>query len=398
MKIFVIAMGMGDPDTMTVGAQSAIESCDLLIGAKRLLAPYNYKTCLPFIAAQDIATAIKAHQTGAVGVLLSGDVGFYSGAKQLLPLLEGYDVTVISGVSSVQYFCGKCLTPWQDCHLISAHGRSHNAVGDIQCHGKSFVLLGSNFTPTDLVRQLVSHGLGACTVTIGENLSYHNERITTGTAHQLVGQVFDTLAVALVVNENPIVSPSGGLSDDAFLRGKVPMTKEEIRVLSLSKLAVAPHHTVWDVGAGTGSVTVELAYKACAGQVFAVEQKGEAVALLHENKAKFALPNIAIVEGKAPEALVDLPAPDRVFIGGSSGNLEEIVTLIFGKNPKARLVITAVTIETLAQATALFAKLKLPVDLVQLSATRTRMVGNYHLMDAQNPVWVIIAQGGEAHG
>lgn len=394
MKIFLIGMGLGNPDTLTVGAKTAMETCDLLIGARRLLEAYGHKRCLPLIAPQEIFKAIQDHEHGDVAVLFSGDVGFYSGAKQLLPLLENYDVRVLPGVSSVQYACAKWKTPWQDCHLISAHGRSHNAIGHIQCHEKSFVLLGSNFTAMDLVTQLVRRGLGACQVSIGERLSYGDERFVTGTAFELEGQVFDTLSVALVVNPNPIQSPSGGLSDDAFLRGKVPMTKGEVRAVALSKLAVAPHHTVWDVGAGTGAVTVELGYQASAGQVFAVEQKGEAVALLKENKAKFALPNITIVEGTAPEALADLPAPDRVFIGGSSGNLEEIVALILGKNPVAWLVITAVTLETLAQATTLFAKLQLPVDMVQLSATRTRKAGSYHLMDAQNPVWIITAQGG----
>lgn len=399
MAVTIIGVGLGNPDTMTLQAQRAIEQATVVIGAKRLIEPYGHKICLPLIGAQDIAKAVAEAGNQRVAVLLSGDVGFYSGAKKLYSLLP--DAQVMAGVSSVQYFCAKLCTAWDDAHLISAHGRSHNAVGEIQCHSKTFLLTGSNFTVMDLVAQLVDRGLGQCTLSVGENLSYDTERIVTEKALDLQGVGFAPLSVALVENPQPICSDCTAphLKDDAFLRGKAPMTKEEIRVLSVSKLQIKPHHVLWDVGAGTGSVTVELARSAYAGQVFAVEQKGEAVALLQENKAQFALPNIAVIEGKAPEALAALPAPDGVFIGGSSGNLEEIIALVLAKNPVARLVITAVTLETIAQVTALLAKSEFEdVDMVQLSATRTRQAGRYHLMDAQNPVWLFSAQGSACHG
>ena len=170
------------------------------------------------------------------------------------------------------------------------------------------------------------------------------------------------------------------------------MTKEEVRTLALSKLRVEEDHVVWDVGAGTGSVSVECALACPAGQVFAVEKKQEALALLEENKARFHASNLHVVAGTAPEALQDLPAPDRVFLGGTSGELEEILNVIFRKNPAARVVCTAVTLETVAEAARLFAPLE-GADMVQVSATRTRSAGRYHLMDAQNPVWIFSGEG-----
>ena len=183
-----------------------------------------------------------------------------------------------------------------------------------------------------------------------------------------------------------------GLPDDAFLRGDVPMTKEEVRTLALSKLRLNEDSVVWDVGAGTGSVSVECALSCPAGRVFAVEKKEEALGLLEENKARFHASNLTIVGGTAPEALKDLPAPDRVFIGGTSGELGEVLRVIFDKNPAARVVCTAITLETVAQAAALFANLE-GADMVQVSATRTRTAGRYHLMDAQNPVWIFSGEG-----
>ena len=183
-----------------------------------------------------------------------------------------------------------------------------------------------------------------------------------------------------------------GLPDGAFLRGDVPMTKEEVRALALSKLRLEEHHVVWDVGAGTGSVSVECALSCPAGRVYAVEKKAEALALLAENRARFGADNLEIVAGTAPEALADLPAPDRVFLGGTSGSLEEILQVVFHKNPAARVVCTAVTLETVGEAARLFAPLA-EADMVQLSVTRTRKAGRYHLMDAQNPVWIFSGEG-----
>ena len=399
MKVYLIGVGLGNPATMTLEARAAIEESTLLIGAPRLLEGYEGRTCLPRIAAADIAAAIHEAPTGPVAVLLSGDVGFYSGAKNLYPLLEGHQVVTIPGISSLVYFCARLRTPWQDAFLVSAHGRAHNAPGAVQSHGKTFLLTGGTYRAGDLCRQLTEWGLGHVTVHVGERLSYPDETVTTGTAAQLAGKEFDSLAVVLAENPAPVRRPlsAPGLPDEAFLRDKVPMTKEEVRCLSIAKLRLEPCHTLWDVGAGTGSVSCEGALAVPEGRVFAIEQKAEAVALLEKNKAALGLTNLHIVPGTAPEALRDLPAPDRVFLGGSSGNMEAILRCALEKNPAVRVVVNAVTLETTAEILRCFAALDLTdTDMVQVAATRTRKAGRYHLMDAQNPVWIV---SGEArHG
>lgn len=398
-KVYLIGMGLGNPDTMTAAAQAAIGRCPVLIGAPRLLKGYENKETLPLIAAADIARAIKARETGPVAVLLSGDVGFYSGAKNLYPLLEGYEVETLPGLSSLVYFCAKLRLPWEDVKVVSAHGRRHNAAGMIQCHRKTFVLTGGDTRPGDICRELADRGLGDLWVSVGERLSYPDERIVTGRAAALAGEAFDSLAVLLAENPAPVrrTHSAPGLPDGIFLRGKVPMTKEEVRALAVSKLRLERDHVLWDVGAGTGSVSIEGALALPAGRVFAVERKPEALALLEENKEKFGLPNLTIVPGTAPEALEALPAPDRVFLGGTAGQMEDILRLALGKNPTVRVVVTAVTLETLTEVLRCFAALDLgDTDLVQIAITRTRQAGAYHLMDAQNPVW--LAAGEARHG
>ena len=395
MKVYLIGVGMGNPETMTVGALEAIKACPVLVGARRLLEPWTEShDCVPLIAGADIAEYIGKVQEGPVGVLLSGDTGFYSGAKRLWALLLDHEVITIPGISSMSYLSAKLHVDWQDVKIVSAHGRSHNVVGEIQRNARTFALTGGNTKAQDICRELTDRGLGNVKVSVGERLSYSDERIVTGTAAELAGESFADLSVLLAENPDPVVRPwnGSGLPDGAFLRGDVPMTKEEVRALALSKLRLEEHHVVWDVGAGTGSVSVECALSCPAGRVYAVEKKDAALALLAENKARFHAVNLEIVAGTAPEALENLPAPDRVFLGGTSGSLEEILQVVFHKNPAARVVCTAVTLETVGEAAKCFARLGSP-DMVQLSVTRTRPAGRYHLMDAQNPVWIFSGEG-----
>ena len=395
MKVYLIGTGMGNPDTLTVRALRAIEACPVLVGARRLLEPWQEgHQCVPLIAAADIAAWIAGQDQSPVGVLLSGDTGFYSGAKNLWPLLKDYEVETIPGLSSLAYFCARLGTTWQDVRVVSAHGRSHNVVGEIQSHRRTFALTGGATKAEDLCRALTERGLGEVRVSVGERLSYPDERIVTGTAAELAQERFADLSVLLAEHDEPVLRPwnTPGLPDEAFLRGEVPMTKEEVRALALCKLRLQPWHTVWDVGAGTGSVSVECALACPEGRVYAIEKKEAALDLLAENKARFGCSNLELVPGTAPEALKDLPAPDRVFLGGTSGDMEEILAVIFEKNPQARVVCTAVTLETVGEAARLFAPLE-GADMVQVAVTRTRRAGRYHLMDAQNPVWIFSGEG-----
>ena len=174
------------------------------------------------------------------------------------------------------------------------------------------------------------------------------------------------------------------------------MTKCEVRGLSVEKLGLSADSAVWDVGAGTGSVTVELALRAYEGQVWAIERRPEAAGLIGQNCRRFGAANVQVVEGKAPEALEALPAPTHVFIGGSSGNLREILELCLKKNPAVRVVVNAVTLETVGEANACFKELPFTeVEIVQLQVSRARAAGPYRLMTGQNPVYIFSARGKE---
>jgi len=324
-------------------------------------------------------------------------VGFYSGATALYDKLAAFDVEAIPGISSVVFFCAKLHTPWQDAALVSAHGREHDAVGVIQSNAKTFCITGGKTKVEDICRDLVQRGLGDVRVAAGERLSYDDERIVRGTATELASMEFANLTVMLALNDHPVARAYGApsLADGDFLRGKAPMTKEEVRALAIAKMRIAANHVIWDVGAGTGSVSVEAALAAPRGTVYAIERNAEAIDLMRRNRETAGASNMVVVEGLAPEALASLPAPNRVFIGGSSGNLDGIVTAALGANPQVRICATAVTIETLSD---LLACLKAhgvnDADIVQVSIARADHVGSYHLMRAENPIYIVTFEKG----
>ncbi len=394
---YLIGVGMGNPDTLTQGAVRRIRESGLLIGARRLLEAFSdhpgEKKAL--IRAEEIAAAVRAFD-GTVSVLLSGDPGFYSGAAKLYALLEGVPVETVPGISSVNYFCAKLHTAWQDVKLVSVHGRAANALGEIQSHPKTFLLTGSNCTAGDLCAMLTEAGLGRATVHVGQRLSYADEAIVSGAAEALADRTFDDLAVVLVENPRPLVWRQGApcLRDDRLIRGRTPMTKEHIRTLAVARLGVAPDSVVWDVGAGTGSVSAACAMAAWKGRVWAVEKEQEALELIARNKEALGLWNLRIAAGEAPAALADLPAPDAVFIGGSGGSMEGIFQSILEKNPQARICLTAVSLESLTDGLECVKKFGLgQVDVTQISAAQSRTLGRYHMMMGQNPVWIISGEG-----
>ncbi|MBU5481430.1 precorrin-6A reductase [Blautia sp. MSJ-19] len=403
--ITLLGIGMGSEDTLTMQGKKAVEQADLVIGARRMAdavalpgqdVVYEYRS-------QVIADYIGAHpEYSRIVIALSGDVGFYSGARQLLDALDE-NVEVICGISSVVYFMSRIGLSWDDAKIVSAHGRNCNLVSLIRTNKKVFAILGTADGAAQLAEKLTYYGMGEVLLYVGENLSYDDEKIFMKPAKELVGYVGNPLSVICAWNpEAAAVPTTHGLPDTAFIRGKAPMTKAEVRVVSLAKLILAEDSVCYDIGAGTGSVSVEMALRVQRGRVFAIEKKEDALALLEENKKKFALDHMTIVAGSAPEALEDLPIPTHAFIGGSSGNMKEITELLIAKNPLVRIVINCITLETVGEALASIKLLKekLPdleweTEVVQLGAARSKEIGRYHMMMGENPIYIITIQAHE---
>ena len=184
-----------------------------------------------------------------------------------------------------------------------------------------------------------------------------------------------------------VITPN--LSDSDFIRGSLPMTKEEVRFVSVCKLHLEKNSVVYDIGSGTGSVAVEIARLSPDISVYAVEVEAEGIELIRTNAQKFGCTNIHVVQNLAPEGFDELPSPTHAFIGGSKGKLKEILATLREKNPRMRVVITAVSLETLAEIQSALKTFSVTDDeIIQLSVSRAEKAGSHSLLKAQNPVFI----------
>ena len=399
-RVTVAGIGPGSPAAMTGDARDAIAEAECLIGAKRMLHGLARpgQLCREAVAPEKIAAEIAAHpELGYFTVLMSGDTGFFSGAKKLLPLLADREAQVLPGLSSLSCLCARLGTSYEDVVPVSLHGRERDIAADVRRHRRVFALTGGENGAGALCRRLADAGLGCVRVFVGEQLSYPGERVTAGTAAELAEMRFDSLSAVLIENPSPDAPVTPGLPDDTFQRIEgVPMTKSEVRALCLSKLRLTAGAVCWDVGAGTGSVSVEMALLARQGRVWAVERSEKALEALTEN-ARLAPGNLEIIPGAAPAACEALPAPTHVFIGGSGGQAREIIALAIQKNPAVRIVATAVTLESVAELTACMSAFPFSeTEAVSLTVARDRKAGPYHLMLGQNPIHLFTMQAGAA--
>ncbi len=400
-KVTIVGIGPGSAGGMTEETRNAIWQADCLIGAKRMLenVAAGGQELHNAIAPADISEFILNHREyQSFTVIMSGDTGFFSGTKKLLPMLRDCQVQVLPGLSSMSCLCSRLGTSYEDVVPVSVHGRDHDIVPDVLRNRRVFALVGGENGMAVLCQRLTEAGLGDVKVSVGEHLGYEDERITVGTAEGLAQGSYHSLSVALIEHNHPYIV-THGLPDDVFQRGStsdgavVPMTKSEVRAVCLSKLRLTEDAVCWDVGAGTGSVAIEMALQAAKGHIYAIEKKEDAIKLMEENRKKLFVDNMTIVSGFAPDACYDLPAPTHVFIGGSSGNLQEIIALAMEKNPHVRIVATAIALESLAELTAITKKIGFADrEAVSLTVARERKAGSYHLMTGQNPIYIFTFQ------
>lgn len=407
LNITLAGVGMGSQASLTKEVEQAIKEADIILGAKRMIDTYEPRLeKKPYYMAGDIIPYLKKlqgndtfYEDKNVVILFSGDSGFYSGCQSLYRSLRAEtesgaldaDISIMPGISSIAYLAACTGESYQDAEICSIHGRKQANLADIIRHNsKTFMLMSGVNDINSLGQLLLYAGLYQCIVIAGYELSYETQEIMALTPIECVKLKKEGLYTCLIKNPNAGDRRlTHGKADSEFIRDKVPMTKEEVREVSICKLRLTDKALVYDIGSGTGSIAMEMAGLSPDLKVYAIERKPEAVALIKKNKEKFKLDNIEVIEAEAPEGLDELPKPTHVFIGGSGGNLNEILNTLYSMNDSMRIVITAVSLETIAQIKEILSAYPIAnEDIVELQVNRSKVIGKYHMMQAENPVWI----------
>ena len=412
VNISIVGLGMGSIDSLTIESAKKIENASFIIGAKRML-----EICLG-IASKEVKTYIsykptdildyiyeKAGEEDKIVLVMSGDTGFYSGSIKLKKEFEEYTkkgyfeenskLEICAGISSFSYMCAKFGIDYTDMKILSVHGRDENLnelFDSIKFNKKTFALSSGDRQINDILAHLVENELGEVEVLVAENMSSKNERYFRNKASELVNEKFDKISSLIFINEKAKDKRVlFGIDDEEFLRDKVPMTKSDIRALAMAKLELSEAAICYDIGAGSGSCSIEMGRFASKGKVYAIEHKKIACDLIEKNIKKFSLKNIEVIFGEASEKIEDIEAPSHVFIGGSGGDLELIVDKIYKKNENATVVITAITLETIAcinEIVKKYANLGYKYDMSFISFANNKTVANYNMMIGGNPVLI----------
>ncbi len=424
--VYLAGIGLGSKDSLTVETKKIIEEADYIAGARRIIAPYKHKVqSLESYDTEEIASWILEKYNSSTGdkkavVLFSGDSGFYSGCTKLNEYLknekekQGMDINIkiLPGISSVQAMSAHTGIPWQKFFIESIHGKTKENTWKecvlqwVKCHCYVFLLVSGD-KDVRMIGELLQNdtdNIGeSCRITLAYQLSYENEAIQTLTPLQCTQIHKQGLYCMLIQNtsekisdikenitenqENKIIVPC--MKDEFFIRGSVPMTKEEIRHLSICKLELEQESVLYDIGSGTGSIAVEAAAVMPQGVVYAVEKNPEGIELIKKNQKKSHCHNITVIEGTAPQILSELPTPTHAFIGGSSGSLWEILDILLQKNNHMRIVITAVSLQTVTQLQEISDRYKIKnMALTQVQISHYKKMGTYFMPKAENPIYI----------
>ena len=389
-NLYIIGAGMGHISDLTEYAADIIKNADVVYGSARLYEQYEVlNTNISAPKYSEIESVLEKETLKNTALLVSGDVLFYSIAKKIQEKFSNkYNIELVPGISSMQYFLSKLNIINYDIKAVSMHGRNNSCLGPVSYNEYTFMLTGGDKKADNIINELYNAGLDYVYVYAGENLHSDNERIVSGKISDMLDYKFSSLTVLLIHNKE-YVNPKTNLRDNDFIRGKAPMTKEDIRWLSACYLGIDDNDIVYDVGAGTGSCAIEFAGHAKDGLVFAVEKEDEAFELINTNKKNLKRHNVISIKGSAPEILINLPAPDKVFIGGSSKTMKDIFKIVYEKNNHVKITVTAITLETIAAATDAFKDYNIEPDIVCINSAKSKKAGPYHMMMGNNPVYII---------
>jgi precorrin-6Y C5,15-methyltransferase (decarboxylating) len=396
-QVQVIGLGLG-PQDITPRMAEVIEQAEVLAGGKRLLdwMPHHPGIRLELAGGLNawLNEVADLAEDKSVAVLASGDPGFFGVAKALVERLGSDQVSVLPNVSAMQAAFARLNLPWGNASHVSLHAEDANAWSRLW-QAMTQAELVSVYTrpgmgPAEISAELRQRGQDNWRMHVLENLGAGDERMGCYMPQDAAGRSFSPLSVVLLERTAQASPPILGASEDDYQHEHGLITKAEIRAVALAKLELGPGMTLWDIGAGSGSLGIEASLLIPGGRVVALEQKPQRVRLIKDNRRKFGVGMLEIVQGKAPAALSDLPAPHRVFIGGGGRDLDAIIQAAVDRLRAGGIIVaSAILLESLQAAGKALQKAGLLVDHSLIQVSRNGDVAGQTMMKALNPVWLI---------
>lgn len=406
--IHVIGIGLDGSAGLSEITRQIVQQAAVLVGGERHLA-YFAAHAAQRVELGDLRRAIEqirkllpTHQP--IVILASGDPLFFGIGRLLLSEFPPKLLTFHPHLSAIQLAFSRVKLPWQDARIVSIHGRSLDELTQALQQGaaKIAVLTDAEHSPQAIARLLLSLDLpSSYQIWVCEALGGSDEQIRSFSPTEILNQTFAPLNVVILVRHSATAIdlatlPAFGLPDSSFVSfddrpGLI--TKREVRVLALGELALQADQIVWDIGAGTGSVSIEMARLLPTSQIYAIEKSAAGFALISENATRFRVTNVIPVHGTAPIVLENLPAPDRIFIGGSGGNLIEVLLACQSRlRSTGRIVLALATLEHLHSAIAWSQTQQWRPHLLQVQLARSIAVAQLTRLQPLNPVTLLTLQ------
>ena len=392
-RIHVIGIAPG-ASTLAPDAAAVLGDCDLVCGTARHLALVAGFAGEQVDLAAGLGAVIDRLTTASglrAGILASGDPDFFGVAALVRRRIPRDQVRVWPAVSSMQLAFARAGESWSGARFASLHGRPLENLAPVLGAPAVGVFTDGTNTPAVIARYLADSGWDDLELVVAEDLGLPGERLRRGSVAEFFQWTGSDLNVVLLLRSGPAPRPLGpGLPEEAFSHSRGLITKAEVRAVALGLLRLPRQGVLWDVGAGSGSLGVEACLLAPALRVYAVEKTADGIGHIRENRRRFRTAGLTPVAGTAPGALADLPDPDRVFVGGSGGDLPQILDDCRARlRPGGALVVSAVLTETLADTLTWARERGLPVAFREVSAARSKAVSGRHRLEPQNPVTLV---------
>jgi len=396
-KIYLVGAGIAGWEGFGAKALEVISKAEVLVGHQRHLDIFpDFAGEKQVLGDLSLMLDFLKKTEKRVVVLGSGDPNFFGVGRFLLRNLSKERIEIFPNVTSIQYAFARIKEPWDDAIFVSVHGRGlKNAIDRIITAEKVAILTDETNSPAAIARELIARGAEGYDAWLCEDLGMAGEKFTKTDVKGLVDISASALNILILIKAwEPSLTqyPLIGIDDEEFATAKKLITKQEVRAVTLGKLQLQDDLVMWDIGAGSGSVSIEASNLLPNGRIFALEKNPQYLVFIRDNLKKFVARNVMLIESYAPEGLEELPDPDRVFIGGSGGMLDEIIDAVARRlKPDGRIVLNAVTLDTLTKAVEFLEDHGYTVEVTCVNIAKTRGLTEYKMFEAHNPVYVVAA-------